>query len=572
MISSAPPQVLSKKRAERQTSSRWHAARHSAGLSPERRPFLRIPPFPGARIREFQQSSSKPNTPAAASVVAAELCRLRVGGSYWGAQPRLTSGCVVVRTPDALDEARRMAASRELVLWTEDSALIEHGTKVRVIRGICDPWHVMESASVLFAEAADEVCAIAALCGVPVRVRDAATGAFDECELDAPELIGRLIPSEGVLNPFTGEPMTGLATVQLCGFWRKLIDSNRNLGGALGFSFWKQQHVAPLLWGGGDFRFLKSADIAARAPSIAIWRSKTPQRVLAELEAASVKLVEVEDGFLRSRGLGADCIPPLSLTVDRLGAHFDPAKPSELESVLQNGAFDEALLARARSLRRLIVETGLGKYGQGRQPLGRRGGERRLILVPGQVEGDRSVEAGGCGISTNIELLKRVRAHAPDAYILYKPHPDVLAGHRGGSIPERLCLAHADEVIGDLPIASLIEMADEVHVNTSLAGFEALLRQKHVTTYGVPFYAGWGVTEDLGPVPARRKARRSVDELVAATLLLYPRYLDPQTGLPCPAEVVAARLVSRQQDDPGLLVHLRRVQGRLMRRLGIFAQ
>ncbi len=85
-------------------------------------------------------------------------------------------------------------------------------------------------------------------------------------------------------------------------------------------------------------------------------------------------------------------------------------------------------------------------------------------------------------------------------------------------------------------------MVDEVHVNTSLAGFEALLRGKAVTTYGVPFYAGWGLTRDLGPVPARRTAKRSIDELVGATLLMYPRYLDPVTGLPCPAEVVVERL------------------------------
>jgi capsular polysaccharide export protein len=63
-----------------------------------------------------------------------------------------------------------------------------------------------------------------------------------------------------------------------------------------------------------------------------------------------------------------------------------------------------------------------------------------------------------------------------------------------------------------------------------------------VTVHGVPFYAGWGLTIDRGPVPARRTARRTLDELVAAALLLYPRYLDPLTGLPCPAEVLVGRL------------------------------
>jgi capsular polysaccharide export protein len=147
-----------------------------------------------------------------------------------------------------------------------------------------------------------------------------------------------------------------------------------------------------------------------------------------------------------------------------------------------------------------------------------------------------------------------------------------VAGHRRGSLRERDCLELADEIVGELPIASVIDMVDEVHINTSLAGFEALLRGKPVTTYGVPFYAGWGLTCDLGPVPSRRTARRTIDELVAAALLLYPRYLDPETGLPCPAEVVVQRLRLHRSDNAGLLVGVRRLQGKLMRRLRSLVQ
>ena len=93
------------------------------------------------------------------------------------------------------------------------------------------------------------------------------------------------------------------------------------------------------------------------------------------------------------------------------------------------------------------------------------------------------------------------------------------------------------------------------------------MRHKDVTTHGVPFYAGWGLTRDLGPVPARRTAKRSLDELVAATLLLYPRYLDPVSGLPCPAETVVDRLTGQERQPAGALVRLRRLQGRLRRRL-----
>jgi len=65
---------------------------------------------------------------------------------------------------------------------------------------------------------------------------------------------------------------------------------------------------------------------------------------------------------------------------------------------------------------------------------------------------------------------------------------------------------------------------------TSLSGFDALLRGKAVTTYGLPFYAGWGLTTDMAFAAtscfARRTRQLSLDELVAATLLRYPVYWD----------------------------------------------
>jgi capsular polysaccharide export protein len=290
--------------------------------------------------------------------------------------------------------------------------------------------------------------------------------------------------------------------------------------------------------------------------------------MLAQLERAGAELVEVEDGFIRSVGLGANCVPPLSLVVDRLGVHFDPHQPSELERMLEQDSFAADVIARARSLRELIVAAGVSKYAVGGRALHRRTGARH-VLVPGQVEDDRSVLCGGGAVTTNIELLRRVRRDAPDAYILYKPHPDVEAGHRVGALPDEAAAELADEIVRGSPITSLIDLCDAVHVNTSLAGFEALLRHKPVTTHGVPFYAGWGLTRDLGAVPARRTTRRSLDELVAAALLLYPRYLDPVSGLPCTAEVLVRRLAEGQaRPAAGPLVPLRRLQGLVRRGLG----
>ncbi len=68
-----------------------------------------------------------------------------------------------------------------------------------------------------------------------------------------------------------------------------------------------------------------------------------------------------------------------------------------------------------------------------------------------------------------------------------------------------------DEVVTDCSIGELLSAVDEVHVLTSLAGFEALQRSKRVVTYGQPFYAGWGLTDDAYPV-TRRARKLSLDE------------------------------------------------------------
>ena len=134
-----------------------------------------------------------------------------------------------------------------------------------------------------------------------------------------------------------------------------------------------------------------------------------------------------------------------------------------------------------------------------------------------------------------------MRQASPEAFIVYKPHPDVEAGLRRGYVDEGQALRHADRVVRQASSDALIALADEVHTMTSLVGFEALLRRKRVVTYGLPFYAGWGLSDDRVSCP-RRTRRRSLDELVAATLLAYPQYVDPFTGLACDIYFILERL------------------------------
>jgi capsular polysaccharide export protein len=157
-----------------------------------------------------------------------------------------------------------------------------------------------------------------------------------------------------------------------------------------------------------------------------------------------------------------------------------------------------------------------------------------------------------------------VRDANPDAFILYKPHPDVAAGHRKGAVPEALAGRFASGIVQNVSTAALLAGIDEVHTMTSLAGFEALLRGRQVTVYGRPFYAGWGLTTDRMAIDRGR--RLTVEELAAGALILYPRYLDPVTRLPCGPEIIIERLDQPDAWHAGPLVTARRLQGRLARR------
>jgi capsular polysaccharide export protein len=266
---------------------------------------------------------------------------------------------------------------------------------------------------------------------------------------------------------------------------------------------------------------------------------------------AGVPLIRMEDGFIRSVGLGSNFQWPYSLVLDRRGIYYDPSQPSDLEVILNGLASrpdHDELCRRACQLREFIVAKGLTKYnvGGGGPSRDRWPADRRILLVPGQVEDDASVHRGGCGIRNNFELLQAVRRYEPDAFIIYKPHPDVEVRNRKGRIPDEQALTVADEVVRDVRMDAMLAVVDEVHTLTSLTGFEALLRGIPVCTYGGPFYSGWGLTDDRATERsflARRGARLTLDELTAGTLLLYPNYYDWQTKSFCSAEDVCRRLL-----------------------------
>ncbi|WP_244926509.1 capsular polysaccharide biosynthesis protein [Acinetobacter terrestris] len=289
---------------------------------------------------------------------------------------------------------------------------------------------------------------------------------------------------------------------------------------AYGFSAWKRKFIR-------DFLAFPKVEINFKK----FFKPNQNDHILAWGKKAKLlkdkgykNVITVEDGFIRSIGLGASLIRPCSLVFDDVGIYYDATQPSKIENLLKTRELTYTQYERAQKLRDLLVELNISKYNVGvAKKLIKPSEDQKNLLVIGQVEDDMSVQLGGVEIKTNLALLKEVRTNNPEAYIVYKPHPDVHAGLRVGKIEEQVVLQFANQIELDASILECFEICDEVHTITSLSGFEALLRGLKVYCYGLPFYAGWGLTQDKFRCE-RRDKNLDIDTLVYVTLVEYAVY------------------------------------------------
>jgi capsular polysaccharide export protein len=356
------------------------------------------------------------------------------------------------------------------------------------------------------------------------------------------------------LDPETGQRCEAERLIEWLALQRRMRERFPASVYALNFSWWKQP-IVRAFFQGSEVRFVRDAHAVPRQGTRVVWGS---QQTLSAPDPGRSgaddggRVIRLEDGFLRSVGLGADLVRPLSWVMDGRGIYYDATRPSDLEHLLQTHRFDATLLQRAAGLRQRIVEQGLTKYNVNGPRWQRPPQTTRVILVPGQVETDASIAFGTPDIRRNIDLLRAVRRAEPDAYVVYKPHPDVVAGLRRRGVGEEASARWCDETVTEYAMADLLEAVDEVHGLTSLAGFEALLRGKTVVVYGQPFYAGWGLTQDREPL-ARRTRKLALDELVAGVLILYPAYVSRTTGrYTTPERALDELLAWRHASPPSL--------------------
>ncbi|EAH4571817.1 capsular polysaccharide biosynthesis protein [Campylobacter lari] len=351
-------------------------------------------------------------------------------------------------------------------------------------------------------------------------------------------------------NPYLNQKSDIFDTIYTLAKYKKIEQANSNTLYFLGFSKWKREFVRPFFEAKNNkIIFLNSLDELYKVnlnpeDKIFIWGKKYDKALLAKDFKNAIFLVE--DGFLRSVFLGSDLTRPFSLIVDSKGLYVDPSMPSDLEDILQNHIFDESLKQRAKKLISTITQNKFSKYNGLKHETLNFNTNKKIILIPAQVEDDASMILGGAGFDT-LKLLQSVRKANENAFIVFKPHPDVLSGNRKGLKDKSIILKYCDEIIENVSIDSAINASDEVHTITSTSGFDALLRGKKVVVYGKPFYAGWGLTSDLHEIPRRTRVL-SLEELVAGVLILYPRYIHPKSKNLCEVELALDIMLKMQKD------------------------
>ena len=291
-----------------------------------------------------------------------------------------------------------------------------------------------------------------------------------------------------------------------------------------------------------------------------VWGLKSKEQLLDKLiKFGAIQPVVwcMEDGFIRSNGLGAGLLEPLSVVVDDLGIYYDANTTSRLEQILTNICLNAKERQRAKNLQTLLLTRRVSKYNVGTKNhdffdkihhLKEKMPNTIVRLVVGQVEDDASVQNCASSVRTNRELLSQVRESHPDDIVIYKPHPDIEAGLRVGKVDDKT-LQKADLVAHHIAMPDCLDICQVVHTISSLTGFEALIRGRDVVCYGMPFYAGFGLTTDVVEPTntpkqhAMSRRRRStpldIESLIFGTLIMYPLYRLPYGyGVTTPEKVI----------------------------------
>ncbi|XEC95261.1 capsular polysaccharide biosynthesis protein [Paenibacillus tarimensis] len=357
------------------------------------------------------------------------------------------------------------------------------------------------------------------------------------------------------INPVTGSPGDIMDVLRHIEQQRSIAYSKSKIF-CMHIPIWKKQFVRPFLQSEtNEIHFVHKFEQIDRIgfrkeDKLLVWGCKEKKNFSYQLQQREMQLWRIEDGFYRSVGLGSNFHTPWSIIIDKLGIYFNPRSENDLETLLNSRVFSNSDIIEAGKIWNTIIEFNLTKYNTDDScalsiELMK---DQKVIFIPGQVENDASIIMGCNDVKSIEELIEIVRFNNPDAYIIYKPHPDVVSKNRNGLIKNNNILKLCNKIEITSSSIDCINVADEVHTLTSQVGFEALLRRKEVYTYGGPFYAGWGLTKDTFQF-SRRTRTLSMEELIAGTLIYYTKYYNHDLNQPSDCRSVLRKLARIKQES-----------------------
>ncbi len=321
-----------------------------------------------------------------------------------------------------------------------------------------------------------------------------------------------------------------------------------------GFNPWKRNHLQHYLPGvrlafvRGSRKYIYLKKFVNKFPphrelQFYAWGMKLPKYARRFARRHRIAVRYVEDGFLRSFNPGALHTMPWSLTFDSKAPYYETREETDLNALLtqaERNGVDRHRQAAGKAGIELMRAVRLTKYfplsiGQEAwTPPPTQG--RKIILVLGQVEDDAAVIAGyRKGLLfrrkfSNLFAAKRAAKDHPDAYILYRPHPDIF--HNGRTSRREKQIAKLCTIIEPtVPLQAVFPHVVHVYAATSLAAFEAAIWGIPVTTLGFPFYAASPAIKNLQG-PERGLANLDLHEVFSVAYLEYPRYIHPETNSP----------------------------------------
>ena len=265
--------------------------------------------------------------------------------------------------------------------------------------------------------------------------------------------------------------------------------------------------------------------------------------LIAKATEENIPILYMEDGFVESivpwnnHETKEEFRKFHSFICDSTGLYLDARYPSDLENMLNSETELTAQeVARARNCISFMVDNCISKYNH--QPVIEVSfpGNQTHVLIIDQVKGDTSLLYGGGNEYVLDMMISAAIEENPNADILVKKHPATMNSTLQNAVSRHENmqgkLMFVDYEVNPI---SLLKAVDKVYVCSSLMGFEALMCGKEVHTFGMPFYAGWGLTVDRQKC-LRRKRTRTLEDIFYMAYILYSAYVDYEKNELCSLE------------------------------------